>query len=188
VSFTRCSRGAWPGVLVAVVALAGVVSARAGEPASPPQTPQEIGPEGAVVLQGATAIEVCRLGPVLGGNKPPPEKLLAGYEILTEPSELSKPQRDRFMALFMDSETFAPYASGCGFAPEFAFRLRHEEHTLELLLSFRCDMVLARTRTADGKTVRSRLSSFRARPALLRLARELFPRDETIQSLPDMRP
>ncbi|MCB9905973.1 MAG: hypothetical protein H6831_16355 [Planctomycetes bacterium] len=111
--------------------------------------------------------------------------LASGFPIDAEGPLLTDAQRDRFLDLARDADHYLfELAKGCEFMPGVALRFDGPAGRLEVLLCFSCDEWAFAVPTAEGELESWEIEDCDpARSALLALARELFPKDETLSGL-----
>ncbi len=170
----------WTTAMGVLLSLVGSVAAGWAESAP-------LGAEGAAILE-APSIEVFRITPITGGQVVPPEQKFGGYAIVARSGPLKMERNSLLAAVVRDPQTFAGYGSGCGIVPDYALRLTRGDSSVEMLVSFKCDMFVASVRGPKGDVVKSALSRFNNRPSWVRQLKEVFPSDPHTQALSEIRP
>jgi RNA polymerase sigma factor (sigma-70 family) len=143
-----------------------------------------LGERGAEILSRANTVEVWYMGtksaPKGGGGFP--------VVTLVEGKAQPKPFADRLRAVLLDEKSYRAGEVREGTNPAVGFRLRDGEDRLEVVLSFTGNRLSAVTWHGKGKRLSSGQADFGpARAALVRLAKEAFPKDKKIQSLTEKR-
>jgi hypothetical protein len=112
-------------------------------------------------------------------------EIASGFPIDVEGPLLTAEQRERFLTLARDSDHYLfDLAKGCEFMPGVALRFDGPAGRLEVLLCFSCDEWAFAIPAPDGELDSWEIEdSDPARAELIRLARELFPRDEALSKL-----
>jgi len=139
------------------------------------------GSENLAVVNAATHVEAFRvsLQPAAGPTSQPWLKD-AGWQLLSGPAVLNDNQRTRLRGILNDVNTYDfRMAKACMFHPDVAFRFTSGARDVSIVLCFTCDELMIR---ANGAA--TGVEDFDSqRPALLRLAKELFPYDVYVQQL-----
>jgi hypothetical protein len=133
-------------------------------------------------LKTATSVEAVRID----GKSYDPAKFadgkagIAGYKITSEPVELSADQIKALVAILANPGTYSfDIAKGCEFLPGVALRTTAGKQEVIILLCYGCNELEI---YVGGKKVGYE-DTDNARGTLAALAKELFPKDEEIQSL-----
>ena len=132
------------------------------------------------ILAKADRVEVYR---VKEGGKG--SEQLDGYPIV----DIGKPQDKAFAgklkAVLYDEKTYDfDTAKACEFMPGVGFRVLSDEGQVDVILCFHCDELQLFTTDGKHKEVEKKHEDFdRARPALVKLAKQAFPNDKEIQAL-----
>jgi hypothetical protein len=105
---------------------------------------------------------------------------IAGYKITSEPVELSADQIKALVAILANPGTYSfDIAKGCEFQPGVALRTTAGKQEVIILLCYGCNELEI---YVGGKKVGYE-DTDNARGKLVALAKELFPKDDEIQSL-----
>lgn len=139
------------------------------------------GPLGFVTFKRARRAQAWRLN---GGD---PEAAATtesfhGYGIISGPVSLDE-ERVRSLAVILEDPKATRVSNKrCGFSPGVAVRWKDGPHALDLLICFQCSDLQY---YFDEKVVDDPYDFVRVRPALVAEVKQMFPRDEKIQALPD---
>lgn len=151
-----------------------------GRPGDPPslRLAQFLGTDRLAVLGGATRAESWRIAPMQPAT--PPADGFRGYPVIGQGPALTAAQLDEFRRVALDAASYDfARAKGCEFQPGVALRLHAGDRSLDVLLCFSCDeweFWLGDARVIEDFDP--------VRPALVTLARALFPDDEVLRGLP----
>jgi RNA polymerase sigma factor (sigma-70 family) len=143
------------------------------------------------ILQGATKVEVFRVDPAdyvdPEKTKEGQDKRFGGYAIMLKGEDQGEKLAQKAAALLLDRDNFLMNAAkGCKFSPGVGLRFWKGKEFAELLLCYKCSelKVIAPDTKAQGVTIP--MADFeKGRAAFIKLAKELFPKDEVIQGLKD---
>lgn len=139
------------------------------------------GPLGYVTFKRARRAQAWRLN---GGDPDAPTttESFHGHGIVSGPVSVDE-ERNRALAEALESPKATRVSNKrCGFSPGVAVRWKDGPHTLDVLICFACDDLQY---YFDGQVVDTPYDFMRVRPEVVAVVKQLFPRDEKIQALPD---
>lgn len=171
------------------LALLGVPVARGDDkPAEVSKKVQEmLGPKVPEILAGATRVEVFRLDP--DPRKKPDEKGVGGFLVTATGKEQGKEFAGKLRDVLFTDATYEGASARC-FEPGVAFRAwTDKKESVEVIICFHCSNLSVISYDANGKVVKKDGGGgFGGTPswtALVKLAKEAFPDDKEIQTLPE---
>ncbi|HEX8915674.1 MAG TPA: hypothetical protein VF796_25190 [Humisphaera sp.] len=189
-----------PVLIVALLLAAGCRAAPAdGLPQPTAEVRKLLSDRGVEILRNPTRVEVYRIE---SGAELRRAATRPSTRPTTDPADVGRypvigrgPDRDaafgrRLAAVFLDARTFDfDSAKGCMFTPGVAFRVYAGDAYLDLLLCFSCNefQVLVPAPAAGGTPHRGMEDTDRARPVLVRLAKEALPGDAVISGLKEVK-
>lgn len=143
------------------------------------------------ILQAPTKVEIFRLDPY-GLETRTSE--ISGYPIVSASHINDRTLGSKLAAVLLDEKTYSfNSVKLCGFAPGVAFRIWKNNEHVDVLVCFSCDeLEIVYQPPADAghspETTQDENDARRedfdaARPVLVRLAKKVFPKDESIQAL-----
>ena len=139
---------------------------------------------GLATLKAATRVETFRVDPGygLGTNK----TQIGGYGISSTGKEQGKEFASKLSAILLKPETyFFEKAKRCMFQPGVAYRLWKDQDAVEVVVCFSCDEIEVFVKDGAGKITHYSGEDFdNARAGMVALARQAFPNDKEVQSLP----
>jgi RNA polymerase sigma factor (sigma-70 family) len=141
------------------------------------------------ILQGATRLEAFRLQPddyVKPGDKDDGKaKRFGGYAIIGSADEQKEKVAARAAALLLDRDNFAlDQAKGCKFQPGVGLRFWKGKEFADVILCYHCNELMISAPDTAAQGVKTPYADFDpGQAALVKLAKELFPKDEVIQDL-----
>ena len=173
-----------PAILLAalvVLGIAGVV-----------QKPHhEMGDRAVSILSNATRVETFRLDDSREKDEGEPKEGTSGDEIADYPLKsqghtLGPAFAAKLSQALTNPRTFiGPNDVTCEINPGVAFRAWRGQECVEVIICFHCQQMLITTKDAKGLEVHSAYTEITwTRAKFLALAREAFPNDKEIQSLP----
>jgi hypothetical protein len=140
------------------------------------ETPKNfLGRSGTIVMRAPTKIEAWRIhgGPSQADTNSTPKQLDVA---------LAKQLGD--IMLDPDTYDFNSAKPGCEFQPLAGFRVWHDKRSVDVILCFHCNELKLISPDPVSKRYPSRVQGFdKARPAMVRLAKQAFPDDREIQDL-----
>jgi hypothetical protein len=112
---------------------------------------------------------------------------IEGYRVVAVGPVLRPPETRGLIDILMSDTTYRwGAASGCKPTPGVAARLRAGTSKVFVILCFECDELQVVRREAGGHEAADVRHNFLpGRPALVRLAKEAFPKDRAIQAMSD---
>ncbi len=135
-------------------------------------------------LDGADKLEVFRIAP-MWEKKKDQSAAFAGYPLLATAKDQGKEYLARLSAVMKDDRSYDwGMAKACEFGPGIAFRISSGKDSFIVLVCFQCSEIGVITDESTPTKMRVQ-SADRARPALLKLAREAFPDDKILKSVKD---
>ncbi len=163
--------------LAAMILLLSTGCAIGGES---PRVRDFVGERAVNVLHGADRVEVFRVAAPWKKGKEGP--MLGKYPLISTGKEQGKEFGTKLAQIVLDDSTYEwNIAKACEFDPGVAYRVWSGKESILVLICFHCDEIGI---IADESDVKIRIHDFdRGRPALVRLARQVFPEDKEIQGL-----
>jgi RNA polymerase sigma factor (sigma-70 family) len=140
------------------------------------------------ILKGATKVEVFRVDPkdhVEPTKDDDKDKRFGGYAITLKGDDQGEKFAHKAAALLLDRDNFVLNAAkGCKFSPGVGLRFWKGKEYAELLLCYQCSELKVVAPDPMAQEVESPMVDFdKGRAAFVKLAKELFPKDEAIQGL-----
>ena len=131
-------------------------------------------------LTHAKKIEAFRIKHVMDGSRDQGRKRIRGYPILSGPVAVNKKLSGELGQLLQRKSTY-DFArdKGCEMTPGVAIVFKHQQIQVELLLCFECDQL----EIYVGNKNTGYEDFDPARPQLLKIVKQIFPKDPTIQAL-----
>jgi hypothetical protein len=172
-----------------LLATAGCGTA-AGDVKEPPaKLAERYGDKTIAVLKGATKIEVFRLNSRdyvdPEKTKEGQDKRFGGYAITAKGDDQGEKFAQKAVGLLFDAGNFElEKAKGCKFDPGVGLRFWKGKESAELLLCYKCDELKVVAPDPKAQGVKIPYADFEpGRAAFVKLAKEIFPKDEEIQQL-----
>jgi hypothetical protein len=152
------------------------------------------GPEGVAIVENPTKTTAYRLGKLPKVKfdfeddddsdeiKYAPTPTTDEYPITAGPVPVPEDLSAELVDVLLDSDTYdKSQGNFCDFEPGVRLTFVGDDGHVDVLVCFKCDALEVHR---DGKHVGGGYCKF-ARPALMRVAKKLFPDDEAIQGLPE---
>ena len=174
-------------VLAVLVSLAVLSPAVADAPKPSEKVKKRLGEKAATLLDGATKVEVFRVGGELGAK--PKGKTIASYSIIGTGKDQDEKFAAKLAGVILDEKTYEwEAAKGCIFNPGVAFRVWKGEESVVVVICFSCDQVRVAPVDKDGKVEKGVYANVDpGRAALLKLAKAALPDDKEIRQLKETR-
>lgn len=179
-------RSTLPPVAAALALSLLAAAASAAEPSK--KVAEFLGAEAVEVLKAPEKVECFRLeGTYSTAPKEDPEaekavKRIRGYPIAAQGKDQDAAFGGKLAAVLFDEKSYDfENSKKCLPKPGVAFRVWKGKASLDVLLCFECDLVIAAT--GDKKPLEAMEDFDNARAALVALAKTAFPDDKTIQNL-----
>jgi hypothetical protein len=178
--------GAFAAVALLSVTLAGAArEEKAVEPSK--KVVQALGEPTVGIVKGVTKVEAYRIKPDKAGKEG--VKTVGGYPITATGKEQGKEFAGKLRDVLFTDATYEGASARC-FEPGVAFRAwTDKKESVEVIICFHCSNLSVISYDANGKAVKKDgLGGFGGTPswtALVKLAKEAFPDDKEIQTLPE---
>jgi RNA polymerase sigma factor (sigma-70 family) len=150
---------------------------------------QRYGDKTIAIIKAATKVEVFRLDPKdyvdPAKTKEGQDKRFGGYAITLKGDDQGEKFARKAAALLLDRDNFVLNAAkGCIFSPGVGLRFWKGKEYAELLLCYQCSELKVIAPDTKAQGVKNPMADFeKGRAAFVKLAKELFPKDEAIQGL-----
>ena len=161
-----------------------------GEVQDPPSPLRErYGDKTIDIIKGATKVELYRLDPRDYSDpemmKEGQEKRFGGYAVKGRGEDQGEKFAQKAAALLFNADNFEfKVAKGCAFLPGVGLRFWKGKETADLLLCYTCRELKVVAPDPKAQGVKVPMAVFEhGRAAFVKLAKEMFPRDEEIQKL-----
>jgi hypothetical protein len=165
-------------VLVASVLLVSAGCATSGEST---RVRDYVGERASKIFASPDRVEVFRMGS--SREHPDATQTLAGFPLLSTGKEQGKDFARRLGAVLLNDGTYEwEMANGCIFDPGVAFRVWSGSESVLAIICFHCNQIGIVPDEANPRSLRVH-DADPGRPALLKLAREVFPDDVDLQQL-----